>query len=137
MTLTVKDYEEVLKDHQRLVRELDVALNGAGAARQATLGDILAQVKNEHIRSPQYVGEVLEPLSTLVLFKGQIREAYQATSRLSMIPSYYWTKDEAMLISDLKDFRVSKVNVVFTGTEWLPVRKHPTGLQTNKIPMEI
>lgn len=38
------DYEEVLADHRRLVRELDVALNGEGAAKQASLGDLVAQV---------------------------------------------------------------------------------------------
>lgn len=42
----VKDHEEVEADHKRLVRELDVALNGeAGAAKQASLCDIVAQVK--------------------------------------------------------------------------------------------
>lgn len=44
--LTVADYEEVLADHRRLVRELDVLLNGdEGAAKQARLCDIVAQVR--------------------------------------------------------------------------------------------
>ncbi|WP_263147771.1 hypothetical protein [Pseudomonas sp. RIT-PI-AD] len=44
-TLTIADYEEVLAGHRRLVRELDVALNGeAGAAPQASLCDIVGQV---------------------------------------------------------------------------------------------
>jgi hypothetical protein len=35
-------------DHKRLVRELDVALNGEdGAAKQAALCDIVAQVKDQ------------------------------------------------------------------------------------------
>lgn len=43
---TAAYYEHVLADHRRLVRELDVALNGeAGAAKQASLCDIVAQVK--------------------------------------------------------------------------------------------
>lgn len=46
---TVSDYEEVLADHRRLVRELDVALNGDNAAKQASLCDIVAQVKAEGI----------------------------------------------------------------------------------------
>lgn len=38
---------EVLDDHQKLVRELDVALNGEdGAAKQASLCDIVSQVKD-------------------------------------------------------------------------------------------
>lgn len=43
--LTIADYEEVLADHRRLVRELDVLLNGEeGAAKQASLCDIVAQL---------------------------------------------------------------------------------------------
>jgi len=48
--LTASDYEEVLADHRRLVRELDVALNGSGAAKQASLCDIVAQVRDERWR---------------------------------------------------------------------------------------
>lgn len=48
------DYEEVLADHKRLVRELDVLLNGGGAARQASLCDIVSQVRRERIRSWGY-----------------------------------------------------------------------------------
>ena len=36
------DYEEVLVDHRRLVRELDVLMNGEHAAKQASLCDIVA-----------------------------------------------------------------------------------------------
>jgi len=51
------DYEEVLADHRRLVRELDVHLNGeAGAAKQASLCDIVAQVKRKGIRAGQRAG---------------------------------------------------------------------------------
>lgn len=40
------DFDAVLADHNRLVRELDVLLNGeAGAADQASLCDIVAQVR--------------------------------------------------------------------------------------------
>lgn len=43
----IDDRDEVLEDHKRLVREIDVALNGEkGAAPQASLVDILAQLKN-------------------------------------------------------------------------------------------
>lgn len=51
------DYEEVLADHRRLVRELDVLLNGeAGAAKQASLCDIVAQVQREGIKAGQRAG---------------------------------------------------------------------------------
>jgi hypothetical protein len=37
----IEDYEEVLEDHRRLVRELDVLLHGDAAAKQASLCDIV------------------------------------------------------------------------------------------------
>lgn len=43
---TADDYEEVLADHRRLVREMDVLLNGeACAAKQAMLCDLVSQVE--------------------------------------------------------------------------------------------
>lgn len=49
-TVSGADYEAVLADHRRLVRELDVLLNGeAGAAMQASLCDIVGQVRNERL----------------------------------------------------------------------------------------
>ena len=41
----VAQYEEVHADHQRLVRELDVIINGDGAAPQASLCDIVSQMR--------------------------------------------------------------------------------------------
>ena len=55
MTLTVADYEEVLADHRRLVRELDLLLNGSGAAKQASLCDIVSQVERQRIRAPNWM----------------------------------------------------------------------------------
>lgn len=45
--LTIKDYEEVLNDNKRLVRELDKIINGDHAAKQASLVDIVSQLKND------------------------------------------------------------------------------------------
>lgn len=44
--LSASDYEDCLADVRRLTRELDVALNGDGAAPQASLCDIVCQVKS-------------------------------------------------------------------------------------------
>lgn len=45
-------YMEAAEDHRRLVRKLDVALNGEdGAAKQASLCDIVRQVQAEGIKS--------------------------------------------------------------------------------------
>ena len=44
--LTIADYERAFEDHKRLVRRLDVLLNGeAGAAPQASLCDIVGQLE--------------------------------------------------------------------------------------------
>ncbi len=51
---TADDYEEVLADHRRLVREMDVLLNGeACAAKQAMLCDLVSQVEAEVRKSGQ------------------------------------------------------------------------------------
>ena len=43
----IEAYREIMDNHRRLVRELDVALNGEdGAAQQASLCDIVGQVKD-------------------------------------------------------------------------------------------
>ncbi|MFD3263148.1 hypothetical protein [Phenylobacterium ferrooxidans] len=52
--LTVADYEEVLADHRRLVRELDVLLNGEGGAERPSLCDIVGQLR--HAKPPSYDG---------------------------------------------------------------------------------
>lgn len=45
--LSARDYEEVLADHRRLVRELDVALYGDGAAKQASLCDLVGAASKD------------------------------------------------------------------------------------------
>ncbi|WP_350440199.1 hypothetical protein [Pseudomonas aeruginosa] len=62
---TADDYEEVLADHRRLVRELDVLLNGEeGAAKQASLCDLVGQVaaivreRRAPLLSPAQAGQV-------------------------------------------------------------------------------
>lgn len=43
--LTVADYEAVLADHRRLVREIDVIMFGDGAAKQASLCDMVNPIR--------------------------------------------------------------------------------------------
>lgn len=61
MILTVADYEEVLADHRRLVRELDVLLNGDGAAVQASLCDIVGQVTHHPETLRNFVRRLPQP----------------------------------------------------------------------------
>lgn len=49
----VADYEQVIADHQRLVRELDILINGQNAAAQASLCDIVAQLAAQKQEAPQ------------------------------------------------------------------------------------
>ena len=60
--LTIEDYKEVFDDHKRLVRELDVLINGRhGAAKQASLCDIVGQLTNHPLRwSDKQVKELLK-----------------------------------------------------------------------------
>jgi hypothetical protein len=44
---SLADLEAIQADHLRLVRELDVLLNGDNAAEQASLCDIVAQLKKD------------------------------------------------------------------------------------------
>jgi hypothetical protein len=48
----IRDLERVAADHKRLVRRLDVLLNGInGAAKQASLCDIVAQIESQAFQS--------------------------------------------------------------------------------------
>ncbi len=55
--LMIQDYEECLADKRRLIREIDITLNGDNAAKQASLCDILSQIKAEGIRSIHHPDE--------------------------------------------------------------------------------
>lgn len=44
--LTIEDYEAAFADHRRLVREIDVIMNGEdGAAKQASLCDLVPEIQ--------------------------------------------------------------------------------------------
>lgn len=51
---SIAELEAVQTDHLRLVRELDGLLNGDNAAEQASLCDIVAQVKSKKSTKPSY-----------------------------------------------------------------------------------
>ncbi len=55
-------YEECMEDHRRLVREIDVIINGeTGAAKQASLCDLVGQIKELVERRCDICGDVHEP----------------------------------------------------------------------------
>ncbi len=52
--LTIEDYKEVIKDHKKLVRKLDVILNGKfRASEQASLCDIVSQIESDYLFHPE------------------------------------------------------------------------------------
>lgn len=50
----IEDYEEVMIDKRRLVKELDVIINGKDAAEQASLIDIISQIRSERVGCKLY-----------------------------------------------------------------------------------
>lgn len=46
----IQGLEKSIADYKRLVRELDVAINGDGAAKQASLCDIVGQVREMRLK---------------------------------------------------------------------------------------
>lgn len=71
------DYEEVLAEHYRLVRELDLLLNGTRAEERASLADLVAQLRTERDKR-----RALDPLGTAGLLRTLTLEAWAA------IPAY-------------------------------------------------
>ena len=43
--LTIQDYKDVIDDHNRLVKELDIIINGKNAAENPSLCDLISQLK--------------------------------------------------------------------------------------------
>lgn len=54
----IEDYKEMFEDHKRLVRELDIAVYGDGAAKQASLCDLIMPIKNKIAELEQKVAEL-------------------------------------------------------------------------------
>jgi hypothetical protein len=53
----VSELKKVLADKRRLAREIDVAINGDDAAAQASLCDILSQLKGGHVKRVSLAAE--------------------------------------------------------------------------------
>jgi hypothetical protein len=85
-SLAHKDYEEVLADHNRLVRELDAALNGDGAAKQASLCDIVSQVKN--MAKPLVDDAMVERVAVDEKTAGIHKAAFESLKILMDAPNY-------------------------------------------------
>ncbi|MEK6882696.1 MAG: hypothetical protein AABY22_23945, partial [Nanoarchaeota archaeon] len=50
---TIEDYEEVLADKKRLVKELDVILNGSNGAENPSLCDLVSQIQTDFANKKQ------------------------------------------------------------------------------------
>ncbi|HBO2839603.1 TPA: hypothetical protein ACP31N_002659 [Pseudomonas aeruginosa] len=105
---TADDYEEVLANHRRLVREMDVLLNGEeGAAKQASLCDLVGQVsaivreRRVPLLSPSQAeaerleGWKLVPLEPTATMLDAARRAFDAPD---MFPASHYSPEEACKI---------------------------------------
>lgn len=103
-TLTIADYEECIKDTQRLVRELDVALNGDQAARQASLCDIVSQVKALKKPVRVTIGVLLIDILVASDIWASMREKGDKTTNQTIFAWQYIGKKypNGIIIEDLK-----------------------------------
>lgn len=69
-SLTIEDYELAFADHRRLVREIDVRMNGNKAAKQASLCDLWGQVK-----------ELINDRARLVVVLKEVENVFQLVGR--------------------------------------------------------
>lgn len=88
---TAEDYEAVLADHRRLVRELDVLLHGEGAAKQASLCDIVAQVAAQKRRS--HPAERADGECARNHLLRLIDDVWQAATDSQEVPSVAWADE--------------------------------------------
>jgi hypothetical protein len=90
--ISAAPYEEVLASHRRLVRELDVLLNGEeGAAQQASLCDIVSQVRLQGFAIAAPLVEEIERLT------GQVGLMRLALERIERHPE--WTRHPLSVIA--------------------------------------
>lgn len=95
--LTTEDYEAVLADHRRLVRELDVIINGEDAAKQAKLCDMVSQIRDEWPKKQEPVWvKASERLPEHFIAKFVRIEGVMSIAA--------WHKDHERFIDDAGDF---------------------------------
>ena len=87
---------EVLEDKRRLTKDLDVILNGEGAAKQASLCDIVAQLRKTRIVQP-LIGELVSLRKEFSESEQQIAALQSDTRRL-----YAKTVEQAERIDELQ-----------------------------------
>ncbi len=127
--LTIADYKEAMESHKKLVRQLDVLLNGENAADQASLCDIVAQVQRESATHgwkpilPVVQSDALDAARWRALLRSErIRMIGSAGLKASM-PNHYahfgmeiWTKHSRNYSPELIE-RLDRENAM--GREWL------------------
>ena len=93
----VSDYEEVLADHRRLVREMDVMINGDGAAKQASLCDLFSQVRvivAERDALRKFAQKVMESWPTSGMEALDLEEAALESGLIAPVTRYEPCGDE-------------------------------------------
>lgn len=82
---SIEDYKVTIDDYRRLTRELDIALNGNNAAEQASLCDIVAQVKATKRESINFGALAAHVASGLGALKGYGHESTAAAKSLQHV----------------------------------------------------
>lgn len=93
----MEGYEEAAADKRRLVRELDVLLNGDGAAKQASLCDIVAQVRQQQ-RQPTAPDDLIMQVRRLV---HALKKSNPDHALVKQVPDYmrragYWNLTDCL-----------------------------------------
>jgi len=102
-----EDLALVQAERDRLVRDLDVLLNGEGAAQQASLCDIVAQVRMEGIRSPKFLPAALAqpaPVAAGAVTEQMraVLEAYEAWEG-DLILNGDWSRETVLMTPEQQD----------------------------------
>jgi len=139
--VTPKDYEEVLTDHKRLVRELDVIINGEeGAAKQASLCDIVSQMKDyveQNKKTVNRINNVLRgAMSIIEKLRPRNKSLYSALKELIRLKEmkYTWGETPEYLEAKPKAWANAKevLNAKFNPSSylfpnWTPISEPPKG----------
>lgn len=105
--LTVQDYKDVIDDHKRLVKELDIIINGRNAAESPSLCDLVSQLKqptNDTGKDSRVDWEIMSfVVKNLDGFNGQI---------LPKINGYFGVKEFYVTEEDLLKSSIHDIHSV-------------------------
>lgn len=106
--LTIKDYEEVIADHKRLVRELDAILSGGPehAAPQASLCDLLPVAQQLMTRFPMQDGPSIDMKAARAIYRiYSCMHSGQSLAEIARRGGFGW-KEVGFLVEKHEEYRL-------------------------------